>query len=119
MTKAHKANSKVMGEIDTDNRPIDLVHLSTQTMGDLTLENEILEIFLKHAEENIALWKDGIDQEIRKRAAHSLKGGARGIGAWELAELADKAEVPGFDEIAELEAEAQKVCDYIRLLRKN
>ncbi len=119
MTKAHKANTSTKADADPHSKPIDLVHLSAQTMGDLTLENEVLEIFLRHAQENIALWKDSQNQENRKRAAHSLKGGARGIGAWDLAELANEAEVPGFDDIAKLEEEAQRVCDYIRMLRKN
>ena len=46
-----------------------------------------------------------------------VTGGAKGIGAWQLAELANKAEVPGFEEVAELEKEANRVCSYIRMLR--
>ncbi|MGI9402610.1 MAG: Hpt domain-containing protein [Rhizobiaceae bacterium] len=117
MSKTLKANSVRLDDAGSVAKPIDLVHLSAQTMGDLTLENEILEIFLRAAEENIALWKDAIDQDARKRAAHSLKGGARGIGAWELAEVANKAEVPGFEDVTELEKEAKRVCSYIRMMR--
>jgi len=100
-------------------KPVDLVHLSNQTMGDRALENEILEIFLTHAHDYIDEWKNSKNSQSRTRAAHTLKGGAKGIGAWDLAEMAHSAEAPGFKAIGELEAEIERVCDYIRLLRKN
>jgi chemotaxis protein histidine kinase CheA len=100
-------------------KPVDLVHLSNQTMGDRALENEILEIFLNHAHRYVDEWKNSKNFQARKRAAHTLRGGAKGIGAWDLADMAHAAEAPGFKAIGELEVEIKRVCDYIRLLRRN
>lgn len=100
-------------------KPVDLVHLSNQTMGDRVLENEILEIFLSHAHHYFHAWKNSKTSTARVRAAHTLKGGARGIGAWDLADMANAAEAPGFKATEELEAEIDRVCDYIRLLRSS
>jgi len=76
----------------TSSRPVDLVHLSRFTLGDLALEREVLRLFctqsflcldqLRAAQSG----KDWID------AAHSLKGSAQAIGAWGVADCAERAE---------------------------
>lgn len=77
---------------DYANRPIDLVHLSHYTLGDSTLEREILQLFRAqsriyldrlHAADAASAWRE---------AAHTIKGSARGTGAWKVAECAEKAE---------------------------
>ncbi|MEX0346505.1 MAG: Hpt domain-containing protein [Rhizobiaceae bacterium] len=68
-------------------RPVDLVHLARQTMGDRTLEEEVLQLFMQQA----AVIGDRIRKatpDERKRLAHGLKGSARGIGAFSVAECA-------------------------------
>lgn len=72
-------------------RPIDLVHLARQTLGDRTLEAEVLSLFSRQA--------GGITNRIgqvkgkeRGLLAHSLKGSARTIGAFRVAEMAEKVE---------------------------
>ena len=68
-------------------RPVDLVHLARQTMGDRMLEEEVLQLFMQQA----ALIGDRIrnaEPLERKRLAHGLKGSARGIGAFAVAECA-------------------------------
>lgn len=73
-------------------RPIDLVHLSKYTLGNRTLENELLGLFRTQAGVYLARLADASDDTEWKNAAHSLKGSARGLGAWALAELAEEAE---------------------------
>ncbi|MBL8582207.1 MAG: Hpt domain-containing protein [Rhizobiaceae bacterium] len=72
-------------------RPIDLAHLSRQTMGDRALEQEVLGLFLQQAilvKEQIA----AADTKERLRLAHSLKGSARGVGAFALGDCAAEIE---------------------------
>ena len=97
-------------------KPVDLVHLSSQTLGDPELEREVLGVFLNHAQVYLDTWKAAGNANARKRAAHALKGAARSIGAWELAEMAEKAEGKDFPARAKLETEMHRVCDYIRSL---
>lgn len=73
-------------------RHVDLVHLSRYTLGDVALEREVLRLFCTQsflcldqlrAAQTVKDWID---------AAHSLKGSARAIGAWGVAEAAERAE---------------------------
>ncbi|WP_377289300.1 Hpt domain-containing protein [Rhizobium sp. SG2393] len=72
-------------------RPIDLVHLANQTMGDKALELEVLQMFSRQSRQ---LMKDmgegGI--EARKAAAHRLKGAALSVGAHMVARAAETIE---------------------------
>lgn len=68
-------------------RPVDLVHLARQTMGDRMLEEEVLQLFMQQA----VLIGDRIREAEpleRKRLAHGLKGSARGVGAFAVADCA-------------------------------
>ena len=100
-------------------KPVDLAHLSTQTMGDRDLEREVLFIFVNQSSIYLKMFQIAASAQDRRRAAHSLKGAARGIGAWTLAELASEAEMPGADNGDELACEIARVCDYIRSLYKD
>lgn len=80
-------------------RPIDLVHLAKQTMDDRLVEQEVLALFVQQA----ALVRDGMvhgDSQERLRLAHGLKGSARGIGAFAIAECMEAIEQNPFDEKA-------------------
>lgn len=68
-------------------RPIDLKHLSVQTFGDRQLETEVLGLFAHQAALTAERIADA-DPAARKGMAHTLKGSARGIGAFALAETA-------------------------------
>lgn len=72
-------------------RPIDLVHLATQTMGDKTLELDVLQMFARQAR---MLMKDlsGDDLALRQPAAHRLKGAALAVGAFNVAAVAGGVE---------------------------
>jgi len=69
---------------------IDLDHLEKYVVGDVALRDEILSIF----GDQVHGWRD---------TAHSIKGAARGIGAWVLGDLCAEAEtltgkIPGKNE---------------------
>ena len=66
-------------------RPIDLAHLSRQTMGDRELEREVLKLFVQHAlsvRDTIA----AASPRDRLPSAHALKGSAKGVGATRIAD---------------------------------
>ncbi|MCM2292834.1 Hpt domain-containing protein [Allorhizobium sp. BGMRC 0089] len=76
-------------------RPIDLVHLATQTMGDKTLEMEVLQMFAKQARSCLqALAREG---ENAGAVAHRLKGAANAVGAFDVAAIAAEIEAKGAD----------------------
>jgi len=91
---------------------IDDDHLGRMTLGDRSLEREVLEIFARQT--TLTLERvTGATPERAAAAAHTLKGSARGIGAWRVARAAEQLEraaVSAADEgalqaaIAELEA---------------
>jgi HPt (histidine-containing phosphotransfer) domain-containing protein len=71
---------------------LDLEHLRRFTLGDQSLEFEILALFAKQAPITLeALQAAGADRDW-KIAAHTLKGSARAVGAWRVARLAEAAE---------------------------
>jgi HPt (histidine-containing phosphotransfer) domain-containing protein len=76
------------------NRPepvIDEDHLSRMTLGDRALEREVLAIFVQQTIimlERIA----GAEPALASATAHTLKGSARGIGAWRVADAAERVE---------------------------
>ena len=113
MTMALKVDVRAACKADGTDKPLDLVHLSSMTMGDRTLERQVLSVFAAQSNIYLASWRQAGGQEARKQAAHSLKGAARGIGAWEVAEIAEAAEQAGFDDFDALSAAVNRVCDYI------
>ena len=72
--------------------PIDLVHLARQTGGDQDLERELLALFAQQCVRHLRTIHGGADMQVRLDAAHTLKGAARAIGAWQVAEAADAIE---------------------------
>ncbi len=91
---------------------IDLVHLSRQTLGDVALENELLRLFIVQAQQYGAwLGEARAPAEAQKRAdlTHGLKGSARAIGAFPLAQAAEAYEKA-------LRAGAQDTTDEARRL---
>ncbi len=73
--------------------PIDFDHLRRYTLGDAMLEREVLELFCRHAPVLLAALRDAGSERSWRDAAHSLKGSARAIGAWEVAKGAELAEI--------------------------
>lgn len=73
-------------------RPIDLVHLSKFTLGNRELETELLGLFKSQSYIYLDRMKLAETEEEWVRAAHSLKGSARAVGAWLVGEIAERAE---------------------------
>jgi HPt (histidine-containing phosphotransfer) domain-containing protein len=76
-------------------RPVDLGHLDRYTGGSRALNEEILRLFETQCREILARLEALIktaDAKSWREAAHSLKGAARGVGAFALADAAAEAE---------------------------
>jgi HPt (histidine-containing phosphotransfer) domain-containing protein len=71
--------------------PIDEEHLTQMTFGDRRLEREVLEIFRRQAAIMLARI-GGAEVAAAATAIHTLKGSARGIGAWHVARAAERLE---------------------------
>lgn len=83
-------------------RPIDLVHLARQTLGDWGLECEILRIYEGVQRTYFLRLLESSSDGERRANLSSLKGAAMGIGAFALVAQA---------EIAWLELEAREALD--------
>jgi Hpt domain len=74
---------------------VDLAHLARYTGGDAALNAEILKLFDSQASEMVAQLQtilDARDAQSWKTVMHTLKGAARGIGAFGLGDAAAAAE---------------------------
>jgi HPt (histidine-containing phosphotransfer) domain-containing protein len=91
------ANSLAAVENERKPAAIDENHLGRMTLGDRRLEREVLEIFVRQT--TIMLSRIvGADPALAAAAAHTLKGSARGIGAWRVARAAELLEQAAADE---------------------
>src|ERR1700722_13461535 len=97
---------------------LDEHHLRQMTLGDQSLEREVLQVFARQ----ITLMLKRIaraEPPHAAAAAHTLKGSARGLGAWRVAEAAEQLEQAATglgnlsEAIAELEIAANEVCGAI------
>ena len=74
-----------------DDGPIDLAHLARMTLGDAAVERQVLEMFASQTgglvERLAALPGEAL------ALAHTLKGSARAIGAFRVADCAEALEV--------------------------
>jgi hypothetical protein len=73
-------------------RPIDLVHLAKQTLGDSALECEVLRMFDQFATGTFARIEQSTSSDELLSHLSSLRGAAAGVGAWAIADLAETAE---------------------------
>jgi HPt (histidine-containing phosphotransfer) domain-containing protein len=74
-----------------DDGPIDIAHLQRMTLGDASLEREVLAMFAAQA---AGLLQALADWPADAAAlAHTLKGSARAIGAFAVADAASSLEV--------------------------
>ena len=73
-----------------DDGPIDIDHLGRMTLGDTVLEHEVLAMFSAQA---VGLIANLVTMPADATAlAHTLKGSARAIGAFQVAEAAARVE---------------------------
>jgi HPt (histidine-containing phosphotransfer) domain-containing protein len=71
--------------------PIDMVYLARQSGGDHELEQELLALFADQCVRHLATIRQA-STEAGCDAAHTLKGAARAIGAWQVADAAEQVE---------------------------
>ncbi|MEO8650902.1 MAG: Hpt domain-containing protein [Hyphomicrobiaceae bacterium] len=76
----------------TYDTPIDWTHLSRFTLNDKALEHEVLGLFAMDAPRYLATMVGARGRKDWIEAAHTLKGSARAVGAWNVAEYAEVAE---------------------------
>jgi HPt (histidine-containing phosphotransfer) domain-containing protein len=76
---------------DCEPGALDEDHLGRMTLGDRHLEREVLEIFMRQT--IIMLERiTGANPKLAAATAHTLMGSARGIGAWRVADAAERLE---------------------------
>jgi HPt (histidine-containing phosphotransfer) domain-containing protein len=85
----HQA-AKEQGETRPD--AIDLAHLERATFGDRGLAREVLRLFDKRCDTLLREIVHAPDAGFRIFAAHTLKGAAKGIGAFPVADAAQAVE---------------------------
>ena len=75
---------------------IDRTHLFKMTLGDQSLEAEVLRLFERQS--TMLLGRMSVAEPANLRAlAHTLNGSARGIGAWRVAHAAQALEAAATD----------------------
>ncbi|NRG17987.1 Hpt domain-containing protein [Rhizobiales bacterium] len=79
------------GETDPvrDRAAVDLAHLARHTLGNRSLEREVLRLFVTQAEMVLARLDNAQHAMVIQEQAHTIKGSARGIGAWKVALAAE------------------------------
>ena len=103
--------------LQSQSRPIDLVHLAKQTLGDRSLEQEVLRLFLTQMGVYMDRVENASTHEERFAASHTIKGSARNIGAWDVADVAAHLESAAEDEITTdvkaLRNALDEACEFI------
>jgi HPt (histidine-containing phosphotransfer) domain-containing protein len=75
--------------------PVDLDHLARYTGGDKSLNAEILRLFDGQISEMVARLQSVLerrDQKTWRQVTHTIKGAARGVGAFAMGQAAADAE---------------------------
>ncbi|WP_203294105.1 Hpt domain-containing protein [Maricaulis parjimensis] len=70
----------------------DRAHLDRYTGGDEALTAELLNLMCDQARRCLGLMETASDETAWTAATHTLKGAARGVGAFALADLCEQAE---------------------------
>jgi hypothetical protein len=72
-------------------QPIDVTHLARMTLGDSSLEREVLQLYDRQAEMLLSRMQQAAPAAAAAYA-HTLKGSSSGIGAWKVARAAEAVE---------------------------
>ncbi|MDI6026825.1 Hpt domain-containing protein [Corticibacterium sp. UT-5YL-CI-8] len=106
------------GQFNPGGSPIDLDHLARQTMDDVEIQREVLKMFSDQVR-SVVEKMGSSDAKERFALAHSLKGSARSVGAFALADCAEEIESRPEDEtpLPQLSLLADKVRDFIASLK--
>jgi len=93
--------------------PIDLTHLFRMTLGDHALEREVLALFDRQIDLLMARMTE-VEPSSVAALAHTLKGSARGVGAWPMARAAEAVEAASPGELAAAVAALAAAADATR-----
>jgi len=117
---ANVGNVPLSSDAGQGRRPINLVHLAKQSLGDPGLEEEILRMFDQLVETYMSRVRTQAPVGDASFNLHALKGAAGGIGADTLARLAETAEgelTPegklGAERVADLSHAVEEVRTFI------
>lgn len=91
-TSAAAVNQPDQQPYERSTRPIDLVHLAKQCLGDEGLELEILRLFDTTVKTYFGRLELATNYDDLALNLHSIKGAASGVGAWTIADLAKACE---------------------------
>jgi HPt (histidine-containing phosphotransfer) domain-containing protein len=80
-----------------DPKVLDVAHLARYTVGNRELEEELLKLFRVQLRTQVTAIAAAGDADDWRFATHTLKGVARSIGAWAIAETAERLEQLGHD----------------------
>jgi hypothetical protein len=83
---------------------IDVAHLARMTLGDASLEREVLQLFDRQAEMLLARMQMAAAPAAAAAHAHTLKGSSSGIGAWKVARAAEAVELAASSGSADVSA---------------
>ena len=100
----------------SETRTLDLVHLSRMTLGDRDLEAEVLALFMRQSEA-LAERAANADASQLPPLAHTLNGSARAVGAWRVADAAERLEARacgGSSGVASALAELRQAVNDVR-----
>ncbi len=94
---------------------IDMDHLARQTMGDATLADQILQLFLQQCEACVAQIDSEPSAEEILEIAHKFTGCARAVGAFELAQSADLLEENPDSSVAlsRIKLQCLQMCEFL------
>jgi HPt (histidine-containing phosphotransfer) domain-containing protein len=113
MSMALKADVALACRASGTEKPINLVHLSSMTMGDRTLEIEVLKMFACQIPQFMALLDNASTEDELCRTAHTIKGAARSIGALKLADIIEITEDTARYDRQQVADEMDKIKRYI------
>ena len=88
----NKGLAEAGGVVTAASAVIDLCHLDQYTLGDQDLQRELLELFRMQLDTQQAELRQCADPDAWKRSAHTLKGAARAVGAFQVADVAERME---------------------------
>jgi HPt (histidine-containing phosphotransfer) domain-containing protein len=74
-------------------KAVDYDHLRVQAANNLGVMREVLELFVTHGEQVLGALEQANDEKTWKQWTHTLKGSARGVGAFGVADAAADAEL--------------------------
>lgn len=102
--------------------PVDHAHLARYTLGNRSLELEVLQLFAEQAPITLQQLRAATSAKDWHVAAHTLKGSARAVGARAVATAAEMAEAAGHADagraelISAIETKVDEVRGYISRL---